>query len=321
MMTGYRRSLQGSQALLATILVWLLCITIQWYLGYVLSSEVSRTIALSRLLVNSVALLATLGLADRIAIQLLLITPPQRPLLLLLQTMLLVPLISFFALDWVVWALPCLLLSLYMQLLCYSRPDRVQRLTLAGAMMGVATLLYPPLLWAVPIGLSLLALMKIRRLKAYLAYFCGFMAILWLVLPSLYLLRGEEALMSLYGELRINIETILSPSSPFDWIGWSIVALLLVMARIGLEGVRGGSHVVTWYRQRALLLMAAILLLLALLCADRMRATLLLSVPLVIIPIIPWASQLSRNGWYYLLPLLIVLVITMQLFLAGIIVL
>ena len=94
---------------------------------------------------NDLALVATLVLSDRIAIQLLLITPRQRSLLLLLQALLLVPLTEFFTLSWSVWALPALLISLYLQMLCYSRPDRLQRLTVAGLMMGIAVLLYPPL--------------------------------------------------------------------------------------------------------------------------------------------------------------------------------
>ena len=52
-----------------------------------------------------------------------------------------------------------------------------------------------------------------------------------------------------------------------------------------------------------------------------MRSTLLLAVPLVIIPITPWASQLSRYAWRYLLPLLVILVVTLQLLLAGLVVL
>ena len=113
----------------------------------------------------------------------------KRQLLLLLQALLLVPLTTFFTLSWSIWALPALLISLYLQMLCYSRPDRRQTLTVAGLMMGIAVLLYPPLLLIVPLSLSLLALMKVRRLRAYLAYLCGFMAILWLVLPTLYLWR------------------------------------------------------------------------------------------------------------------------------------
>ena len=272
---------------------------------------------LAALVANYLALIATVGLTDRIAIQLLLITPRQRPLLLLLETLLLLPLTSLFALDWSIWALPALLVSLYLQMLCYSRPDRLQVLTLAGLMMGIAVLLYPPLLLIVPLSLSLLALMKVRRLRAYLAYLCGFMAILWLVLPTLYLWRGATPLLNLYAQLQI----ILSPATPFEWIGWGVIALLLIIARIGLESIRGGSHVVTWYRQRALLLMSTFVLLLALVQAETMRSTLLLAVPLVIIPITPWASQLSRYAWHYLLPILVLLATTTQLLLAGLVVL
>ena len=296
------------------VVVWLLCAVIQWYL---LAPELDSTALLVGFVSHSLALVATLGLSDRIAIQLLLITPRQRALLLLLQTMLLVPLTAFFTLSWSVWALPALLISLYLQMLCYSRPDRLQTLTLAGLMMGVAVLLYPPLLLIVPLSWSLLALMKVRRLRAYLAYLCGFMAILWLVLPTLYLWRGATPLLNLYAQLQI----ILSPATPFDWIGWGVIALLLIMARVGLESIRGGSHVVTWYRQRALLLMTTFVLLLALVQAETMHSMLLLAVPLVIIPIIPWASQLSRHTWRYLLPLLVILVLTMQLLLTGIVVL
>lgn len=273
--------------------------------------------ALVPLVANDLALVATLVLSDRIAIQLLLITPRQRSLLLLLQALLLVPLTTFFTLSWSVWALPVLLISLYLQMLCYNRPDRRQTLTLAGLMMGIAVLLYPPLLLIVPLSLSLLALMKVRRLRAYLAYLCGFMAILWLVLPTLYLWRGATPLLNLYAQLQI----ILSPATPFEWIGWGVIALTLVIARIGLESIRGGSHVVTWYRQRALLLMSTFVLLLSLVQAETMRSTLLLAVPLVIIPITPWASQLSRHTWRYLLPLLVILVTTLQLLLAGLVVL
>ncbi|WP_308548811.1 hypothetical protein [uncultured Porphyromonas sp.] len=273
--------------------------------------------ALVPLVANDLALVATLVLSDRIAIQLLLITPRQRSLLLLLQALLLVPLTEFFTLSWSVWALPVLLISLYLQMLCYNRPDRRQTLTLAGLMMGIAVLLYPPLLLIVPLSLSLLALMKVRRLRAYLAYLCGFMAILWLVLPTLYLWRGATPLLNLYAQLQI----ILSPATPFEWIGWGVIALLLIIARIGLESIRGGSHVVTWYRQRALLLMTTFVLLLALVQAETMRSTLLLAVPLVIIPITPWAGQLSRYAWRYLLPLLVLLVTTLQLLLAGLVVL
>lgn len=277
--------------------------------------------ALVPLVANDLALVATLVLSDRIAIQLLLITPRQRSLLLLLQALLLVPLTEFFTLSWSVWALPVLLISLYLQMLCYNRPDRRQTLTLAGLMMGIAVLLYPPLLLIVPLSLSLLALMKVRQLRAYLAYLCGFIAILWLVLPTLYLWQGATPLINLYTQLWFSVDMLLSPATPFDWIGWGVIALLLFMARIGLESIRGGSHVVTWYRQRALLLMTTLLLLLALVQAETMRSTLLLAVPLVIIPITPWASQLSRHTWRYLLPLLVILVLTMQLLLAGLVVL
>lgn len=300
------------------VVVWLLCAVIQWYL---LAPELDSTALLVGFVSHSLALVATLGLSDRIAIQLLLITPRQRALLLLLQTMLLVPLTAFFTLSWSVWALPALLISLYLQMLCYSRPDQLQTLTLAGLMMGIAVLLYPPLLLIVPLSLSLLALMKVRRLRAYLAYLCGFIAILWLVLPTLYLWQGATPLLNLYAQLQISVETLLSPATPFEWIGWGIIALLLIIARIGLESIRGGSHVVTWYRQRALLLMTTLVLLLALVQTETMRSTLLLTVPLVIIPITPWAGQLSRYAWRYLLPLLVLLVTTLQLLLAGLVVL
>ncbi len=300
------------------VVVWLLCAVIQWYL---LAPELDSTVLLVGFVSHSLALVATLGLSDRIAIQLLLITPRQRALLLLLQTMLLVPLTTFFTLSWSVWALPALLISLYLQMLCYSRPDKLQTLTLAGLMMGIAVLLYPPLLLIVPLSLSLLALMKVRRLRAYLAYLCGFIAILWLVLPTLYLWQGATPLLNLYAQLQISVETLLSPATPFEWIGWGIIALLLIIARIGLESIRGGSHVVTWYRQRALLLMTTLVLLLALVQTETMRSTLLLAVPLVIIPITPWAGQLSRYAWRYLLPLLVLLVTTLQLLLAGLVVL
>ena len=300
------------------VVVWLLCAVIQWYL---LAPELDSTALLVGFVSHSLALVATLGLSDRIAIQLLLITPRQRALLLLLQTMLLVPLTTFFTLSWFVWALPVLLISLYLQMLCYSRPDRLQTLTLAGLMMGIAVLFYPPLLLIVPLSLSLLALMKVRRLRAYLAYLCGFIAILWLVLPTLYLWQGATPLLNLYAQLQISVETLLSPATPFEWIGWGIIALLLIIARIGLESIRGGSHVVTWYRQRALLLMTTLVLLLALVQTETMRSTLLLAVPLVIIPITPWAGQLSRYAWRYLLPLLVLLVTTLQLLLAGLVVL
>ena len=300
------------------VVVWLLCAVIQWYL---LAPELDSTALLVGFVSHSLALVATLGLSDRIAIQLLLITPRQRALLLLLQTMLLVPLTSFFTLSWSVWALPALLISLYLQMLCYSRPDKLQTLTLAGLMMSIAVLLYPPLLLIVPLSLSLLALMKVRRLRAYLAYLCGFIAILWLVLPTLYLWQGATPLLNLYAQLQIGVDTLLSPATPFEWIGWGIIALLLIIARIGLESIRGGSHVVTWYRQRALLLMTTLVLLLALVQTETMRSTLLLAVPLVIIPITPWAGQLSRYAWRYLLPLLVLLVTTLQLLLAGLVVL
>lgn len=317
MIQRYKSSLPASLALLVSIVVCQLCTAIQWYLGDYISFQVNKTMALVPLVANDLALVATLVLSDRIAIQLLLITPRQRSLLLLLQALFLVPLTAFFTLSWSVWALPVLLISLYLQMLCYNRPDRRQTLTLAGLMMGIAVLLYPPLLLIVPLSLSLLALMKVRRLRAYLAYLCGFMAILWLVLPTLYLWRGATPLLNLYAQLQI----ILSPATPFDWIGWGVIALLLIMARVGLESIRGGSHVVTWYRQRALLLMTTFVLLLALVQAETMRSTLLLAVPLVIIPITPWASQLSRHTWRYLLPLLVLLVLTLQLLLAGLVVL
>ncbi len=321
MIQSYKSSLPAPLALLVSIVVCQLCTAIQWYLGDPISSEVDKTMALVALVANDLALVATLGLSDRIAIQLLLITPRQRSLLLLLQALLLVPLTTFFTLSWSIWALPALLISLYLQMLCYSRPDRLQRLTVAGLMMGIAVLLYPPLLLIVPLSLSLLALMKVRQLRAYLAYLCGFIAILWLVLPTLYLWQGATPLINLYTQLWISVDMLLSPATPFDWIGWGVIALLLIMARIGLESIRGGSHVVTWYRQRALLLMSTFVLLLALVQAETMRSTLLLAVPLVIIPIIPWASQLSRHTWRYLLPLLVILVLTMQLLLTGIVVL
>ena len=317
MIQRYKTSLPAPLALLVSIVVCQLCTAIQWYLGDSISFQVNKTMALVPLVANDLALVATLVLSDRIAIQLLLITPRQRSLLLLLQALLLVPLTTFFTLSWSVWALPVLLISLYLQMLCYNRPDRRQTLTLAGLMMGIAVLLYPPLLLIVPLSLSLLALMKVRRLRAYLAYLCGFMAILWLVLPTLYLWRGATPLLNLYAQLQI----ILSPATPFEWIGWGVIALTLVIARIGLESIRGGSHVVTWYRQRALLLMSTFVLLLSLVQAETMRSTLLLAVPLVIIPITPWASQLSRHTWRYLLPLLVILVTTLQLLLAGLVVL
>lgn len=321
MIQRYKSSLPAPLALLVSIVVCQLCTAIQWYLGDYISFEVNKTMALVPLVANDLALVATLVLSDRIAIQLLLITPRQRSLLLLLQALLLVPLTTFFTLSWSIWALPALLISLYLQMLCYSRPDRLQRLTVAGLMMGIAVLLYPPLLLIVPLSLSLLALMKVRQLRAYLAYLCGFIAILWLVLPTLYLWQGATPLINLYTQLWFSVDMLLSPATPFDWIGWGVIALLLVMARVGLESIRGGSHVVTWYRQRALLLMSTFVLLLALVQAETMRSTLLLAVPLVIIPITPWASQLSRHTWRYLLPLLVILVLTMQLLLAGLVVL
>lgn len=321
MIQRYKSSLPAPLALLVSIVVCQLCTAIQWYLGDSISFEVNKTMALVPLVANDLALVATLVLSDRIAIQLLLITPRQRALLLLLQALLLVPLTTFFTLSWSVWALPVLLISLYLQMLCYNRPDRRQTLTLAGLMMGIAVLLYPPLLLIVPLSLSLLALMKVRRLRAYLAYLCGFMAILWLVLPTLYLWQGATPLINLYTQLWFSVDMLLSPATPFEWIGWGVIALLLIIARIGLESIRGGSHVVTWYRQRALLLMTTFVLLLALIQAETMRSTLLLAVPLVIIPIIPWAGQLSRYAWRYLLPLLVILVLTMQLLLAGLVVL
>lgn len=318
MIQRYRSSLPAPLALLTMVVVWLLCAVIQWYL---LAPELDSTALLVGFVSHSLALVATLGLSDRIAIQLLLITPRQRALLLLLQTMLLVPLTAFFTLSWSVWALPALLISLYLQMLCYSHPDKLQTLTIAGLMMGIAVLLYPPLLLIVPLSWSLLALMKVRRLRAYLAYLCGFIAILWLVLPTLYLWQGATPLLNLYAQLQISVETLLSPATPFEWIGWGIIVLLLIIARIGLESIRGGSHVVTWYRQRALLLMTTLVLLLALVQTETMRSTLLLAVPLVIIPITPWAGQLSRYAWRYLLPLLVLLVTTLQLLLAGLVVL
>ena len=321
MIQRYKSSLPAPLALLVSIVVCQLCTAIQWYLGDSISFQVNKTMALVPLVANDLALVATLVLSDRIAIQLLLITPRQRSLLLLLQALLLVPLTTFFTLSWSIWALPALLISLYLQMLCYSRPDRLQRLTVAGLMMGIAVLLYPPLLLIIPLSLSLLALMKVRQLRAYLAYLCGFIAILWLVLPTLYLWQGATPLINLYTQLWFSVDMLLSPATPFDWIGWGVIALLLVMARVGLESIRGGSHVVTWYRQRALLLMSTFVLLLALVQAETMRSTLLLAVPLVIIPITPWASQLSRHTWRYLLPLLVILVLTMQLLLAGLVVL
>ena len=308
MIQRYKSSLPAPLALLVSIVVCQLCTAIQWYLSDSISFQVNKTMALVALVANDLALVATLVLSDRIA-------------LLLLQALLLVPLTTFFTLSWSIWALPALLISLYLQMLCYSRPDRLQRLTVAGLMMGIAVLLYPPLLLIVPLSLSLLALMKVRRLRAYLAYLCGFMAILWLVLPTLYLWQGATPLINLYTQLWFSVDMLLSPATPFDWIGWGVIALLLIMARVGLESIRGGSHVVTWYRQRALLLMSTFVLLLALVQAETMRSTLLLAVPLVIIPIIPWASQLSRHTWRYLLPLLVILVLTMQLLLAGLVVL
>ena len=268
MIQRYKSSLPAPLALLVSIVVCQLCTAIQWYLGDYISFQVNKTMALVPLVANDLALVATLVLSDRIAIQLLLITPRQRSLLLLLQALLLVPLTTFFTLSWSIWALPALLISLYLQMLCYSRPDKLQRLTVAGLMMGIAVLLYPPLLLIVPLSLSLLALMKVRRLRAYLAYLCGFMAILWLVLPTLYLWQGATPLINLYTQLWFSVDMLLSPATPFDWIGWGVIALLLIMARVGLESIRGGSHVVTWYRQRALLLMSTFVLLLALVQAE-----------------------------------------------------
>ena len=238
MIQRYKSSLPAPLALLVSIVVCQLCTAIQWYLGDSISFQVNKTMALVPLVANDLALVATLVLSDRIAIQLLLITPRQRSLLLLLQALLLVPLTEFFTLSWSVWALPALLISLYLQMLCYSRPDRLQRLTVAGLMMGIAVLLYPPLLLIVPLSLSLLALMKVRRLRAYLAYLCGFIAILWLVLPTLYLWQGATPLLNLYAQLQISVETLLSPATPFEWIGWGVIALTLIMARIGLESIR-----------------------------------------------------------------------------------
>lgn len=318
MIQRYKSSLPAPLALLTMVVVWLLCAVIQWYL---LAPELDSTALLVGFVSHSLALVATLVLSDRIAIQLLLITPRQRSLLLLLQALLLVPLTTFFTLSWSIWALPVLLISLYLQMLCYNRPDRRQTLTLAGLMMGIAVLLYPPLLLIVPLSLSLLALMKVRQLRAYLAYLCGFIAILWLVLPTLYLWQGVTPLINLCTQLWFSVDILLSPATPFEWIGWGVMALLLIIARIGLESIRGGSHVVTWYRQRALLLMTTLVLLLALVQAETMRSTLLLAVPLVIIPITPWAGQLSRYAWRYLLPLLVLLVTTLQLLLAGLVVL
>ena len=318
MIQRYKSSLPAPLALLTMVVVWLLCAVIQWYL---LAPELDSTALLVGFVSHSLALVATLVLSDRIAIQLLLITPRQRSLLLLLQALLLVPLTTFFTLSWSIWALPVLLISLYLQMLCYNRPDRRQTLTLAGLMMGIAVLLYPPLLLIVPLSLSLLALMKVRQLRAYLAYLCGFIAILWLVLPTLYLWQGVTPLINLCTQLWFSVDILLSPATPFEWIGWGVMALLLIIARIGLESIRGGSHVVTWYRQRALLLMTTLVLLLALVQAETMRSTLLLAVPLVIIPITPWAGQLSRYAWRYLLPLLVLLVTTLQLPLAGLVVL
>ena len=286
MIQRYKSSLPASLALLTIVVVWLLCVVVQWYL---LAPQLDGTALLVGFFSHALALVATLGLSDRIAIQLLLITPRQRSLLLLLQALLLVPLTEFFTLSWSVWALPVLLISLYLQMLCYNRPDRRQTLTLAGLMMGIAVLLYPPLLLIVPLSLSLLALMKVRRLRAYLAYLCGFIAILWLVLPTFYLWQGATPLLNLYAQLQVNVETLLSPATPFEWIGWGVIALMLIIARIGLESIRGGSHVVTWYRQRALLLMTTFVLLLALV--------------------------------RYLLPLLVILVLTLQLLLSGLVVL
>ena len=54
---------------------------------------------------------------------------------------------------------------------------------------------------------------------------------------------------------------------------------------------------------------------------DKMQQVVLLTGPLIAIPLTPSADQLSRNTWYYLLPLLVSLVIIMQLLLADILVL
>lgn len=136
MIQRYKSSLPAPLALLVSIVVCQLCTAIQWYLGDYISFQVNKTMALVPLVANDLALVATLVLSDRIAIQLLLITPRQRSLLLLLQALLLVPLTTFFTLSWSIWALPALLISLYLQMLCYSRPDRLQRLTLTATKGG-----------------------------------------------------------------------------------------------------------------------------------------------------------------------------------------
>ena len=106
MIQRYKSSLPAPLALLVSIVVCQLCTAIQWYLGDYISFEVNKTMALVPLVANDLALVATLVLSDRIAIQLLLITPRQRSLLLLLQALLLVPLTTFFTLSWSIWALP-----------------------------------------------------------------------------------------------------------------------------------------------------------------------------------------------------------------------
>ena len=83
-----RSSLPAPLALLVSIVVCQLCTAIQWYLGDSISFQVNKTMTLVPLVANDLALVATLGLSDRIAIQLLLITPRQRALLLLLQALL-----------------------------------------------------------------------------------------------------------------------------------------------------------------------------------------------------------------------------------------
>lgn len=320
-MGRYRKPLQAPLILLAILLISLLCIYIQWYQIYALTPPIDRATALWSLISQTLALVSTLVLTDRIAVHLLLITPRQRLLLLLAGTMLWEPLVPFFILDRVVWALPCMLISLYLQMLCYNRPDELQTLTLAGLMMGFAVLLFPPLLIAVPASLSILLLLKICRLRAYCAYLCGFVAILWLVLPTLYLLGGVEMLLSLRKDFDIGLASFLNPSKPITWLVWGIAIFLLGITRLGLEGIRGGSHVVTWRRQRALLMMASLLLVLAPIMTDKMQQVVLLTGPLIAIPLTPSADQLSRNTWYYLLPLLVSLVIIMQLLLADILVL
>lgn len=103
MIQRYKSSLPASLALLTIVVVWLLCVVIQWYL---LAPQLDSTALLVGFVSHVLALIATLGLSDRIAIQLLLITPRQRSLLLLLQALFLVPLTAFFTLDWSIWALP-----------------------------------------------------------------------------------------------------------------------------------------------------------------------------------------------------------------------